>query len=229
MALHETTASEGVSRSTHCKAPQRTATHCNTLRHTATQYLGAFLSRAPPCNAPQRSATHYNSLQHTAKHCNTLQRTATHCKTLQRTATHCNTLQHTTFQFTKWHSSHVRPSLQRGNPLTLQHTATHCNTLQHTATHCNTLHFNLPRDTPLMCAPPYQEAILSRCGVVCCSVLQCVAVRCSHGVAIRHTVRDYSGNLLYGVCVCVCVCVRVCACVCVCERERAVISCEELV
>ena len=42
---------------------QHTATHCNTLQHTAI------------------------TLQHTATHCNTLQHTATHCNTLQLTAT----------------------------------------------------------------------------------------------------------------------------------------------
>ena len=46
-----------------------TATHCNTLQHTATLR---------------------STLQHTATHCNTLQHTATHCNTLQHSATHCN-------------------------------------------------------------------------------------------------------------------------------------------
>ena len=58
-----------------------TATHCNTLQHTA---------------------PHYKALQHTATQCNTLQqctRHAPHCTplnppTLQHTTMHCNTLQH---------------------------------------------------------------------------------------------------------------------------------------
>ena len=47
-----------------CPQKEGAATHCNTLRHTATH------------------ATHCNTLQHTATHCNTLQHTATHCNTL---------------------------------------------------------------------------------------------------------------------------------------------------
>jgi len=127
--------------------PQHTATHCNTLKHTA-----VF---ATYCNTLQDTARHCNTLQHTATHCNTLQHTATrntlhltathgtHCNALQRTAgslcglskssssgaargTHCNTLQHTATLHTTTHCN------------TLQHTKAHCNTLQHTATHCNT-------------------------------------------------------------------------------------------
>jgi len=49
---------------------QHTATHCNTLQHTATHAYGG----------------------HAQPHCNTLQHTATYCNTLQHTATHCNTL-----------------------------------------------------------------------------------------------------------------------------------------
>ena len=79
--------------SSHCNAPQHTATHCNTL---------------------QRTATHCNALQHTAIRCNIMQRTATYCNNQTHyamnfvtsnhqdltfwefvTATHCNTLQHT--------------------------------------------------------------------------------------------------------------------------------------
>ena len=62
---------------------QHTATHCNTLQHTATP-----VSLALDCTGRA------NTLQHTATHCNThflgfrLKRT---CHTLQHTATHCNT------------------------------------------------------------------------------------------------------------------------------------------
>jgi len=38
---------------------QHTATHCNTLQHTAR------------CNTLQHTATHHNTLQHTTPHCNT--------------------------------------------------------------------------------------------------------------------------------------------------------------
>jgi len=87
-----------------------TATHCNTLQHTA--------------NTLQHTATHCNTLQHAATHCNTLQRTTTHCTlTRQHTATHCNILH--TLQHTATHCN------------TLLHSATPCNTLQHPATHCN--------------------------------------------------------------------------------------------
>ena len=98
---------------------QHTASHCNTLQHTATLCCTLCIL--------------LYDLQHTATHCNTLQHTATHCYThmqvrktlaLQHTGTHSNTLQHT--------ATHCS---------TLQHTATHCSTLQHRLykkTHCNT-------------------------------------------------------------------------------------------
>jgi len=120
-----------------------TATHCNTLRRTATHFnlrqyrfkKGHLLPTPLHCNT---TATHYNTLQNTATHCNTLQHTATHCNTLQHTATHCNTLQLHAVSYQKWTSTASATALQH-NCNTLQHTATHCNTLQHTATHCNTL------------------------------------------------------------------------------------------
>jgi len=71
------------------KRLQHSATHCNTLQHTATQFI---------CSTSQeilRKCATYAYLPPTATHCNTLQHTATHCNTLQHTATHCNTLQHT--------------------------------------------------------------------------------------------------------------------------------------
>ena len=64
-----------------------TATHCNTLQHTATQETDVCCVCV---------VIHCNTLQHTAT-----QETAVccvcvviHCNTLQHTATHCNTLQH---------------------------------------------------------------------------------------------------------------------------------------
>ena len=61
---------------------QRTATHCNTLQHTATRhtYGSVLTSSLMDCTL---SVCHYNALQHIATHCNTLQHTATHCNTLQ--------------------------------------------------------------------------------------------------------------------------------------------------
>jgi len=67
------------------------ATHSNTLQHTAIQYNAPNTYR----NTHAARILQLQGYQHTATHCNTLQHTATHCNTLQHTATHCNTLQHT--------------------------------------------------------------------------------------------------------------------------------------
>ena len=69
---------------------QRTATHCN--MHcmqiwACSSSLSTSIQTATHCNTLQHTATR---MQHTATHCNTLQRTATHCNTLQHTVTHCN-------------------------------------------------------------------------------------------------------------------------------------------
>jgi len=97
-----------------------TATHCNTLQHTATHgycatpqssldWFKADLSARPDLiHRKIPHSAHCNTLKHTGTRCNRLQQTATDCNRLQQTASHCNTL---------------------------QHTATHCSTLQHTATH----------------------------------------------------------------------------------------------
>jgi len=80
-----------------------TATHCNTLQHTAIHCCSLRQERKVWIITLQHTATHCNTLQHTATHCCslrqerkvwiiTLQHTATHCNTLQHTATHCNTL-----------------------------------------------------------------------------------------------------------------------------------------
>jgi len=110
-----------------------TATHCNTLRHAATQHIQIRAS-------VQHQTYIDNTLQHTATHCNTLQHTATQhiqlkarvqhqrysCNTLQHAATHCKTLQHTATQHKQLKAR-------------VQHQRYTCNTLQHTAKHCNTL------------------------------------------------------------------------------------------
>ena len=100
---------------THCTGLQHTATHRNTPQHIVTHLLvsvSLFLRggacTATHCNTLQHTATHCNILQHTATRCNTLQHTRTHSITLQDSATHCNTLQHTathcnTLQHTFWH------------------------------------------------------------------------------------------------------------------------------
>jgi len=89
-----------------------TATHCNTLQHTATHFY--VLREGVP--SLRHTATHCNILQHTATHCDTLQRTSTYC---EKVCHHCNTLQHTATYCN-----------------TLQHTATHCNTLLRIARMC---------------------------------------------------------------------------------------------
>ena len=107
-----------------CATGLRTATHCDTLRHTATHW-----------NTPNAWVSHFPCATglRTAAHCNTLQRTATHCNTLRHTATHCNSLEHT---------RRMSESCPMYNWFThcntLQHTATHCNALEYTATYCNT-------------------------------------------------------------------------------------------
>ena len=86
----------------YCNALHRTATHGNTMWHTATHHAAhAGLFRGwrhltathcdKLCNTLQHSASHCNTPQHTATHCNTLPHTTTHHYTLHHTATHCNT------------------------------------------------------------------------------------------------------------------------------------------
>jgi len=80
------------------------ATHCNTLQHTATQHHH-YRMLTLATSALQHTATHCNTLQHTATHCNTLPplshaqprylSSATHCSILQNPVTYCNTPQHT--------------------------------------------------------------------------------------------------------------------------------------
>jgi len=91
-----------------------TATHCNTLQHTATH-----------CN---RTATHCNALQHSATLCNTLQHPATPCKEtyLQEKICHERTIYRK--RDLEWTATPCN---------TLQHPTTPCNTLQHPATHEN--------------------------------------------------------------------------------------------
>jgi len=78
----------------------------------------------------------------------------------------CNTLQHT--------ATHFNTRMLQCN--TLQHTATY--TATHTATHCN-------KTPPMVWCVVAARAIVERVlqygmlSIVCCSVLQCVAVCCS--------------------------------------------------
>jgi len=72
-------------------ALQHTATHRNTVQHTAAH-----------CSSLQHTATHFSTLRHTATHCSTLQHAATHCGTLRHTAARCNTLQHIATHCSTW-------------------------------------------------------------------------------------------------------------------------------
>ena len=146
-----------------------TATHCNTLQHTATHYNRYTSTYLYVLDA------YAHTLQHTATHCNTLQQIHKHilicvgcirvvctrhtqtqacvccihvlytCVThIKRLHTHCNTLQHTATQACVCCIHVLYTCVTHIKRLhthcnTLQHTAAHCNTLQHTATNCNTL------------------------------------------------------------------------------------------
>ena len=117
----------------------RTATHCNTLQHTATHgnahciTLQHTLQHTDLCTFSWSSVLIYFHVCRTATHCNTLQHTATH------TASHCNA-----------HCNTQTCALSLGVLFwltfmcaALQHTTTHCNTLQrtlhHNATHTASL------------------------------------------------------------------------------------------
>jgi len=129
-----------------------TATHCNTLQHSATYSITLQHTANPPTLAPaQPSITRCNTIQHTATQCNTLQ----HMTTLQHTAkptlpsprsaihqslpfiaTHCNILQHTsTYGITLQHTAN--PTLPSPRPAIhqlLPSIAKHCNMRKHTTT-----------------------------------------------------------------------------------------------
>ena len=139
---------------------QHTATHCNTLQHTAwgrAWWLGRCwwycnASIFTPCNTlwhttpRQHTAAPCNTLHHTASHCNTLHHTATHCNTLlgvvesrvwcsvlQCLAGWCSVLQGLQCDAVWWNLGLVRCDVND----TLG-TVLHYSTLQHTATYCNT-------------------------------------------------------------------------------------------
>jgi len=180
---------------------QQTASHCNTLQHTAThiaELYSVMLSRLRVFHVKRHPK---NTLQHTATHCNTLQHTATHIaglysamlsrlcvfhvkrhpkNTLQHTATHCNTHRRIAFCDVELTVCILCPKTSK------KYTATHCNILQHTATHIAELYsailsflyvFYVKRHPKIQVARhivPYDSFY-----VVCCSVLQCFAVFCS--------------------------------------------------
>ena len=88
---------------------QHTATHCNTLQHTAT--------------------THCNSLQHTATHCNTLQHTYITLQQASRLSTWIPAAKTKTLS-PEDVSAVILGSHTATRYTSLQHTATYCNTLQ---------------------------------------------------------------------------------------------------
>ena len=77
---------------------QHTATHCNTLQHTAIRTGGTrcrfAATHQQPCHSLHHTASYCTTLHHTAPYCTAPHRTAPHCNTLQ----HRNTLQHTQVQ-----------------------------------------------------------------------------------------------------------------------------------
>ena len=81
---------------------QHTATHCNTLQHTATrsfhEWHDSFVS-----------VTGLNV--YSATHCNTLQHSATHCNTLQHTAKRSWVSQDSTYIYTHTYSYNRTPSI----------------------------------------------------------------------------------------------------------------------
>ena len=85
---------------------QHTATHCNTLQHTAT--------------LSNMHMDHHNYMNTIRLHCNTLQHTATHCNTLQHTITWIQ------LDYIGLMTS-CKENTFDGRGSTLQHTATHCN------------------------------------------------------------------------------------------------------
>ena len=135
---------------THYNTMQHTATLCDTLQQDLLHYYKITLQHtAIHCNATQHTATHCNTLQPTATHCNRTYATNTVLRLLRGTSIHCKILQthHNTLQRTVTHRNTMQHTATLCNALqytemhcnTLQHTAAHCSTLQHTAAHCSTL------------------------------------------------------------------------------------------
>ena len=112
-------------------ALQRTATDCNTLRHTTARIkIASFASYASEAHS-------CNTLQHAVTRCSTLQHAAARCITLHHAATHCNALQHT-----HRHTLHLLQFWPSQRTFT-----THYNTLYHAATQHTLSHCNTPQDT----------------------------------------------------------------------------------
>jgi len=153
----------------YCTYKQHTATHCNTLQHTATHATCCITLQNTTTHAiyPTKSPTSWSNLPSILQ----IMRTGRYWRCTGSWAWNCIYVIYQFIKSTKYCSKNVhRKVLERHgfvgvklissralaldgvtdlSPLicgdgathcnTLQHTATHCNTLQHTATHCNTL------------------------------------------------------------------------------------------
>ena len=133
---------------------------------------------------------------------------ATHRNTLQHTATHCNTLKTLQHGYVRW----TEPSW-RTFYTAVVHTI-HRKTLQHTentATHCNTLQQGYVRWTEPSGRTFYTAEVHTsvqtrmlmadntlESGIICCSVLQYVAVSCSAYVLHGRGAHKYVDFHAYG-------------------------------
>jgi len=128
---------------------QHTATHCNTLPHTATPL--------------QQHAAGVVIISASTIRCNSLQHAATRCNTLQRKLNNLDRKMH----------------LYANGVVVINVSATRCNTLQQILVnlHGNT-HPQVAVVLGLL-ATVAEEEVQQRVVAVCCSVLQCVAVCCS--------------------------------------------------
>ena len=199
-------------KDTHWRAPQRTATHCNTFTHSRTIRRTRSGCATTHHNALQRTSTHWathcHALQHTATQSlvheksegHALTRTTTHCNTLQHIVTHCNTLQHR--NASHWNTlQHTHSSTNHQDDTycmhcnTLQRTATHCNTgLQCTATHCNALQHTRSSTNH------QQDTHELQCTAMHCNTLQHTATHSNtltHSRTIRRTRIVCTGVVLY--------------------------------
>ena len=147
---------------------QHTATHCNTLQHTATHTL-------------QPTATH--TLQPTATHCNALHHTVLYCNILQLTSRHCHTLP------LRFCGGGVVQNIAV-HYSALRCVALCCSALRCVAVCCSVTppHPAPPHLCRLWCAAVGQMCPVAVCCIVlhcvtpiavCCIVLHCVTLCCS--------------------------------------------------
>jgi len=131
------------------------------------------------CGVLLRSAC-YSRRDVAGRHCNTLQHSATYCDTLQHTTTRCNTL-HLSECGLRGRAAYYSGLALVGEGVdcsVLQCVAVCCSALQYVVVYCSVCSVlqcviirNIIEGTP--------PATLGALGLVCCSVLLCVAVCCS--------------------------------------------------